>query len=138
MAKVSLTIGFAAAVLVAVFTLHLATPSVAAAASDGKAIFDKSCASCHQASGKGTPGAFPPLAGNKDVTASDPKALIKIVLNGLNTPKTINGQKYGGGMPAWKGTLSNADIAAVLTYVRSSWGNKASAVTAKQVAAAAK
>jgi mono/diheme cytochrome c family protein len=138
MTKFNLAIGFAAAAGVTIFTLHLATPSVATAASDGKAIFDKNCASCHQANGKGTPGAFPPLADNKDVTAKDPTSAIKIVLNGLNTPKTINGQKYSGGMPPWKSTLSNADIAAVLTYVRSSWGNKAPAVTEKQVAAAAK
>jgi mono/diheme cytochrome c family protein len=138
MTKFNLAIGFAAAAGAAIFTLHLATPSAATAASDGKAIFETNCASCHQANGKGTPGAFPPLAGNKDVTAKDPTPIIKIVLNGLNTPKTINGQKYGGGMPPWKSTLSNADVAAVLTYVRSSWGNKAPAVTEKQVAAAAK
>ena len=137
MTKFNLAIGSAAAVAVALFTLHVATPSVATAASDGKAIYEKNCSSCHQPDGKGTPGAFPPLAGNKDITAKDPKAIIKIVLNGLSTPKTIEGKQYGGGMPPWKGTLSDADIAAVLTYVRSSWGNKAPAVTEKQVAAVA-
>lgn len=138
MTKFNLALGFAAATAAGIFTLHLATPSVATAASDGKALFEKNCSSCHQANGKGLPGAFPPLAGNKDETAKDPSPVIKIVLNGLNTPKTIEGKQYGGGMPAWKGVLSNADIAAVLTYVRSSWGNKAAPVTEKEVVAAAK
>jgi mono/diheme cytochrome c family protein len=83
----------------------------------------------------GSPGVFPPLAGNKDVTAKDPAKVIGIVLHGLNTPITVNGKEYSGGMPSWKGTLSSADIAAVLTYVRSSWGNDAPAVTEKMVSA---
>ena len=83
----------------------------------------------------GSPGVFPPLAGNKDVTASDPSKIIGTVLHGLNTPLTVNGKQYSGGMPSWKGTLSNADIAAVLTYVRSSWGNSAPAITEKMVSA---
>jgi len=110
----------------------------ATAAPDGKSIYNDKCASCHQPAGQGVPSAFPPLAGNPDVVAKDPKAIIKAVVSGLNTPITVKGQKFSGGMPAWKGQLSNAEIAAVLTYVRSSWGNKASAVTEKQVAAAAK
>lgn len=104
------------------------------AAADGKAIYDSKCAACHQATGQGLTGAFPPLAGNKDVTG-DPKKAISAVIKGMNGPLTVGGNTYNGAMPAWKGQLSNAEIAAVLTYVRSAWGNKASAVTEKQVAA---
>jgi mono/diheme cytochrome c family protein len=67
----------------------------------------------------------------------DPKRCIHTVLNGLSGKIKVNGATYDGGMPPWKGTLTNAQIAAVLTYVRNSWGNKASAITEKQVAAVA-
>jgi mono/diheme cytochrome c family protein len=117
---------------------HGQSISIAGAAGpDGSAIFNSKCATCHQPNGTGLPGAFPPLAKNPVVTG-DPKKVIKIVLNGLTGTVSVAGKTYNGSMPAWKGQLSNAEIAAVLTYVRSSWGNKASAVTEAQVAAAAK
>jgi cbb3-type cytochrome c oxidase subunit III len=126
---------FAAVLVLVLVAMHAETRSVASAASDGKSIFNTNCSTCHQANGQGSPGVFPPLAGNKDVTEKDPSKIIGIVMHGLNTPITVNGKQYSGGMPPWKGTLSNADIAAVLTYVRSSWGNDAPAVTEKQVSA---
>ncbi len=85
--------------------------------------------------GQGLPGTFPPLAKNAYVTG-DPSKVIHTLLNGMNGPVKVNGNAYNGAMPAWKGTLSNAEIAAVITYVRSSFGNKASAVTEAQVAKA--
>ena len=108
----------------------------AAAAPDGKAIFSAKCATCHQATGLGA-GPFPPLAGNPDVVAADTKDVIATVLNGKSGAITILSKQYSGAMPAWKGQLTNAEIAAVLTYVRSAWTNKAPAVTEDQVAAAA-
>lgn len=107
----------------------------APAQTDGKAIFATKCAACHQANGQGL-GPFPPLAGNPDVTKADSANIVEIVLNGRTGPISVNGKQYGGNMPAWRGQLSNAQIAAVLTYVRSAWGNKAPAVSADQVAAA--
>jgi ubiquinol-cytochrome c reductase cytochrome b subunit len=111
-------------------------PAVAApgslAAAGGK-VFSQNCASCHGAQGQGTPGAFPPLAGNPDVSGP-PTKIIHTLLYGLNGPITVLGKPYNGQMPAWKGQLSNADIAAVVTYIRSSWGNKGSAVTEGDVA----
>jgi cytochrome c oxidase subunit 2 len=78
----------------------------------GEKIFAANCAACHQANGKGVPGAFPALDGSKIVNG--PKAdQIALVLNG----------KPGTAMVAWKG-LSDADLAAVITYTRNSWGNK--------------
>jgi ubiquinol-cytochrome c reductase cytochrome b subunit len=111
--------------------------AAAGAADHGAAVFTQNCASCHQANGAGQPGVFPPLAGNTDVTAADPKGIEHTLLYGL-AGKTIGGKTYAAQMPAWKGTLSNEDIAAVITYIRSSWGNKASAVTAVQVGAITK
>ncbi|HEU5480715.1 MAG TPA: c-type cytochrome [Candidatus Tumulicola sp.] len=101
---------------------------------DGKAVFLVNCAACHQPNGRGG-GPFPPLAGNPAVNAVDSATLIQTVLNGRTGPITVNGVQYGGNMPSWR-ELSDADIAAVLTYVRSSWNNSAPAVSADQVAAA--
>jgi len=109
----------------------------AAGTSSGQAVYAANCASCHGAAGTGTPGAFPALAGN-DVVTGDPKKVAHIILYGLTGPIEVKGQKYNNAMPAWKGTLKNTDIAAVATYIRSSWGNKASAITEAQVAGVAK
>jgi cbb3-type cytochrome c oxidase subunit III len=102
---------------------------------DGKAVYGTNCSGCHQASGLGG-GPFPPLAGNPHVTGADTSALITTLLNGRTGPLEVNGHTYGGVMPAWKGTLSNAEIAAVLSYIRSAWGNNAPIVNEEQVAAA--
>ncbi|MGA9944060.1 MAG: c-type cytochrome [Candidatus Cybelea sp.] len=106
-----------------------------APALDGKAIFLVNCAACHQATGHGG-GPYPPLAGNPDVNRVDSAGLIQTVLNGRTGPITVNGAQYGGNMPSWRGQLSNAQIAAVLTYVRTAWNNSAPAVSEDQVAAA--
>ena len=101
-------------------------------AAAGAKIYSSNCSSCHQANGKGQPGVFPPLAGNSVVTGPAAQ-VITIVKNGKSGKISVNGSTYNGQMPAWKGTLSNKDIAAVITYIRSSWGNHASAVTEAQV-----
>ncbi|MBV8298666.1 MAG: c-type cytochrome [Candidatus Eremiobacteraeota bacterium] len=121
---------------VAIAGFHQRSSSAAAAAaSDGKAIYAAKCAACHQANGAGG-GPYPPLAGNADVTAGDTANLILTVLNGRSGPIQVGGKTYSGTMPAWKDQLSVDEVAAVLTYVRSAWTNKAAAVTADQVAAA--
>jgi mono/diheme cytochrome c family protein len=99
----------------------------AAAGPDGSAIYASKCAGCHQANGQGLPPAFPPLAGSSIVTGP-PAKVIAVVSNGLNGKVTVSGKDYNGAMPAWKGQLKNDEIAAVITYIRSAWGNKASAV----------
>ncbi|MBV8531477.1 MAG: c-type cytochrome [Candidatus Eremiobacteraeota bacterium] len=101
----------------------------------GAALFAAKCSTCHQSAGQGT-DAYPPLAGNSVVTAADPSAMIAVIVNGRSGPLSVNGKTYNGQMPTWKGQLSNADIASVATYVRSSWGNDAPPVTEEQVAAA--
>jgi ubiquinol-cytochrome c reductase cytochrome b subunit len=106
------------------------TPATAGA---GASVYGSNCAGCHGATGTGTPGAFPPLAKNPDVIG-DKNKIIGIVLNGLNGSLTVNGATYNGQMPAWKGTLTNKQIADVLTYIRNAWGNKADAVTEAEVA----
>jgi mono/diheme cytochrome c family protein len=103
------------------------------AASDGASVYQQNCSSCHQATGTGLAGTFPPLAGNPTVTG-DAKTVVHIVKYGLNGKVTVAGKDFNGMMPAWGQQLSNAQIASVITYVRASWGNKASAVTEADVA----
>ncbi|MGZ8317053.1 MAG: cytochrome c oxidase subunit II [Telluria sp.] len=84
----------------------------------GEAVYTANCVACHQANGKGVPGAFAPLDGSAVVNG--PKAAqIDVLLNGQKTGK------YPSEMPAWK-QLSDSDIAAVITYTRNNWSNKAS------------
>jgi mono/diheme cytochrome c family protein len=111
-----------------------AATTVAAMPSNGASVYATNCSSCHQASGQGVPGTFPPLAGNPVVTGPA-AAVIHIVKAGLSGAITVKGTTYSGQMPAWQSTLSNNDIAAVVSYVRNSWGNHASSVTSAQVAA---
>jgi cbb3-type cytochrome c oxidase subunit III len=121
---------------IAAVAIHSPTGGLAAAAApDGKGIFLANCSGCHQATGAGG-GPFPPLAANAFVTDANTATLITTVLNGRSGPMEVNGHTYGGAMPGWKGQLSNGQIAAVLTYIRSAWGNAAPIVTEDQVSAA--
>ncbi|MGA8576683.1 MAG: cytochrome b N-terminal domain-containing protein [Candidatus Cybelea sp.] len=112
-----------------------AKPAQAATANaNGANVYSTNCSSCHGAQGRGMPGAVPPLAKNPAVTG-DPNKVIGIVLDGLRGAIAIDGRTYNGMMPPWKGRLSNAEIAAAVTYIRGSLDdNHASAVTAAQVA----
>ena len=103
----------------------------------GKAIYAKEgyCSTCHQADGKGlVASGFPPLAGTTWVTGNEER-LIKIALKGLMGPIEVNTKKYPGQVPMtpFGGLLNDQEVAAVLTYVRNSFGNKAPAITAAQV-----
>jgi mono/diheme cytochrome c family protein len=99
----------------------LASGGVQAQAVDGKALFAKNCAACHQATGLGIPGAFPALKGNV-FAQGDPAIVIATVLKGR------------AGMPAFATSLDDEKLGAIITYVRSAWGNKASPVTTADVA----
>lgn len=102
---------------------------------DGQALYGR-CAACHQPTGAGLPGAFPPLSASEWVTG-DPTIPIKVVLHGLQGEITVAGSTYNSVMLPYGGTgeMNDAEVAAVLTYVRSAFGNSASAVTADEVAA---
>ncbi len=108
-----------------------AAPAVAAV--DGGQVYQLKCLACHQAEGTGLPGAFPPLAGSEWV-AGDKGVVIRILLHGLSGPVDVAGVTYNGAMPAWD-MLSDAEIAAVTSHVRSSWGNTAEPISAEEVAA---
>jgi cbb3-type cytochrome c oxidase subunit III len=123
------------AISLSAISIETRVPAIAAtsSAAAGQKIYNANCSACHNANGTGESGVFPPLAGNPMVTGS-PDKVIAAVKDGLTGAATVNGKTYSGTMPAWKGKLSNTDIADVITYIRSSWGNKADAVTETQVA----
>jgi mono/diheme cytochrome c family protein len=116
--------------------VHDGAPQEVAVAAEGggagASVFNAKCAACHQMNGQGIPNVFPPLAGSTLVTG-DPVLSIRIVLHGFNGPIERDGKKFNGVMQPWKNDLTDQEIADVLTYVRSSWGNAAAAVTAEQV-----
>jgi mono/diheme cytochrome c family protein len=91
------------------------------------------CVACHQETGLGAAGQFPPLAGSEWVLEPGPNRIIRIVLNGLGGPVTVKGQPFQNTMVPFRDILNDTQIAQVLTYIRSEWGNKAGPVTAAQV-----
>ena len=103
----------------------------------GKAKYEQNCGICHGFDGLGKAGTAPPLAGSEWVVANGFHRLAVIPLEGLNGPIEVKGQQmtFPSGMVAIGTALSDADLAAVLTYIRSSWGNKAGAVAADDVKA---
>jgi mono/diheme cytochrome c family protein len=105
------------------------------AAVDGATIFTR-CAVCHQPTGAGVPGTYPPLAGS-EIANGPPDIPIRIIIKGLVGPIKVHGTTFSSAMPPY-GTgaeLSDAEVAAVLTFERSHWGNAGGAVTPAQVAA---
>ena len=97
-------------------------PAAASAASSPKDLYEDNCSACHQVTGKGIKGAFPTLVASP-LVSGPPALLVTTVLNGR------------AGMPAFKDDLNDADLAGIISYVRTSWGNKAKPVTAAEVAA---
>ncbi len=93
------------------------------------------CTTCHGAEGKGTPGAFPPLVGQKDLMG-DCKTHAGYVVHGLTGPMTVDGQKYDSVMTAQGAMLNDLQIAAVITFERNSWGNNFGDCTVEDAAAA--
>jgi mono/diheme cytochrome c family protein len=104
----------------------------------GEQIYLKTCGQCHQASGLGAAGQFPPLCGSEWVNEPDPARVIRIALAGAQGPFTVKGQEWNLIMSLNATTLgiADADLAAVLSYVRNAWGNKAPVVTEAQIKAA--
>ena len=103
-------------------------PAAAGAVVDGKAVFAAQCVACHQATGKGLPGVFPPLDGSEWVQG-DTRILANILLHGITGEIQVAGATYNGAMPAFQ-QLGDAELAAVASYIRTAWSNKAEAMPA--------
>ncbi|HEY3520347.1 MAG TPA: multicopper oxidase domain-containing protein [Rhodanobacteraceae bacterium] len=121
-----------------------AAPAAASAAAAGPYKFDAvrgdslyaaNCSACHQATGTGLPGAFPPLKADPVVLNPDPSKQISTILHGLHG-ENVGGAVYQTPMPPFAGTLSDTDIADIVNHERSSWGNQGKPITADQVKAA--
>lgn len=96
----------------------------------GKRIFKQNCVACHQAEGQGIEGAFPPLA-KSDYIKNHKTLAVEAVVHGLTGKVVVNGKEYNGVMPAWE--LSDEDVANVLTFIYSSWGNDGTIVKTEDV-----
>ena len=101
--------------------VHKAEVAQAQAKPAAQALYETHCAACHQQAGTGLPGAFPPLAGNKNILGDANRALDTVLL-GKSGPLEVNGQKFNAVMPPM-GHLADAEIAQILTYVYGAWGN---------------
>lgn len=98
----------------------------------GAGLYTSFCVKCHEADGRGKPKKFPALAGNPAVLAPDATSLIRLVMQGGSSPQTLTGPKHRK-MPAFSDKLTDIEIAHLLTFVRNTWGNQASAVTTRDV-----
>jgi mono/diheme cytochrome c family protein len=105
----------------------------AAAAAQGKRVYDTVCGICHGTDGMGKPGQAPALAGSEWVNTKGFHRLAMIPLAGLNGPMQAGGKDWSMAMAPMGAALSDADLAAVLTYIRNSWGNQAGAVTGEDI-----
>lgn len=114
-------------------------PAAAGPAQDpmvlGKEVFG-SCIQCHQEDGKGVAGTTPPLV-DSEYVLGDKRRLAAILLNGINGEFVVKGQTYNSQMPAWN-VRDDEELAAVITYIRATWGNKADRVSKEFVAAVRK
>ena len=96
-------------------------------AASGERLYGANCAGCHGTGGSGVPGTFPPLSGDRVVTAANPDEHVHLILAGLKG-RPIGGKKYAAEMPPFA-QLSDEDIAAIVDHERTSWGNHAPIIT---------
>lgn len=116
---------------------HPAPPRLAPAETEallkrGAALYENHCVECHKADGKSAPPAYPPLAGNRSVTAALPINPVRMVLNGGYPPST-EGNPRPYGMPPFGFMMSDEEVSAVVSYIRNAWGNQAAPVTSSEV-----
>ena len=127
MKKIIITVILCLLVAVYLFAQTKKQPSAQASIKRGQKVYESTCVVCHQKNGRGVPRLNPPLVKTKYVLGSKSQ-LVQIVLKGLNQPIEVEGETYNNIMPSLA-QLTDEQIADVLTYVRNSFGNKASAVT---------
>jgi len=115
--------------------LYQPKSGAAAMAAHGRGVYETVCGVCHGSDGLGKPGQAPPLAGSEWV-AKDVTSLARIPLAGLNGPVQVKGVEWNLAMAPMGAGMSDADLAAVLTYIRESWGNNFGAVSADDMKSA--
>lgn len=102
----------------------------------GEKLFSANCALCHQPTGLGIAGQYPPLVGSEWVIGDAPKRLQQILLHGISGTIHVKGGVYNNNMPAWNATFTDKQIAAILSYVRQNWGNSAPPIAEADMTAA--
>jgi mono/diheme cytochrome c family protein len=107
-------------------------PADSATMSAGNAIYRDQCSACHGIDGKGVARLFPAVASSSMVRSNDPTTVIRIVLRGARSVGT-RAEPTAPGMPSYSWQLDDAEVAAVLNYIRNSWGGAAPAIAAKDV-----
>jgi len=112
-----------------------------AAEERGEALYEAHCAACHQPDGKGVPGIFPPLAGNRLVTGEAPEQVqtfLRRIIFGYHGGLIVDQQLYSGRMPpiGYMGRVNESELLALINYPRGAWGNGARPVTFEELAAA--
>lgn len=132
----SYAVGVNPATLSAPVNVASVAPNFGPKALDGAAIYAANCSACHQITGQGIPGAFPPLDGSAYVTGDNVERMASIMLYGLMGPITVNGVQYNSVMAPLGAALNDEELAAVASYIRSGWSNKAGPVDAAVFAAA--
>lgn len=128
---------FKLATLFLTASLLLSVNSDAQNMQKGKKIYEARCLACHQADGGGVPNMNAPLDGASNVVGKDIARLVRIIRNGYNERIALDGFYYSNAMTA-SPDLKDNELADLLTYIRNSWSNKASAITVAQVQAAKK
>jgi mono/diheme cytochrome c family protein len=103
---------------------------------EGRRIFTTTCAACHQDSGLGQDGKAPPLVGSEWVLAPKGDRIVRVVLNGFTGAVSVKGKEWNLTMLNWRDNFNDDQIAGVLTYIRSSWGNNAGPISPDLVKAA--
>lgn len=114
---------------------NIVQPTIKASMDRGKTIYLQRCMACHQVDGSGVPRLNPPLDGASTVKGNDKLKLVRIIIKGMTERVEIDGEYYDNNMSA-NPDLTDTQIADVLNYIRNSWSNKASIVTAAEVKAA--
>ena len=113
--------------------MQAAGPDKAALMKRGQVVYTEYCKTCHQANGQGLSTVYPPLAGSDYVRTKGAKVVTDNVVNGLKGPITVNGKKFNNVMTALPAKYTNADAAAVITFVLNSWGNNGGIVSEADV-----
>jgi mono/diheme cytochrome c family protein len=101
----------------------------------GRTIYVRLCSQCHQFDGMGDPLKAPPLVGAEWLMGAGPNRIGRIMLDGFTGPVTVRGQIYNLTMPAWRDSLTDEQIAAVLSYTRNEWTNRADEIKPAQIQA---
>jgi nitrite reductase (NO-forming) len=125
--------GSMAAVATAAASTAAGTLSPTQQVAAGQVLYGGTCSVCHQDSGQGLPGVFPPLAGSDFLKQRGRSEIIRVVLNGLTGPVKVNGTDYNSVMPPMS-QLTDDEVANILSFVYASWGNGGAAVAEAEVA----